>query len=125
MKNLYSLGELNFLCIVCLLSTKGKTSLCLVKLFLILPINRSFTGHFDYILYHSPFFLSRMHADEGVPHVVMMIISFLDSRTLEMAEQVSSVWRDFMEDLPVWKSAVESNIASIPLWMQLFQKRGW
>ena len=66
-----------------------------------------------------------MHADEGVPHVVMMIISFLDSRTLEMAEQVSSVWRDFTEDLPVWKSAVESNIASIPLWRQLFHKRGW
>ena len=74
---------------------------------------------------HSPFFLPRMHADVGVPHIVMMIMSFLDSRTLEVADQVSCVWRDFMEDLPVWKRAVESNIASVPLWRQLFQKRGW
>ena len=61
----------------------------------------------------------------GVPHIVEQILQSLDVKSLGMSEQVSSVWRNIIEDLHIWKHMIQHNIDSNPLWRALFKRRGW
>ena len=61
----------------------------------------------------------------GVPLVVEQILQSLDVISLLMSEQVSSIWRDVIEDLRMWKHMIKCNIDSNPLWRGLFKRRGW
>ena len=68
-----------------------------------------------------------MHActDAGVPHIVEQILQSLDVKSLVKLEQVSSIWRDIVEDLHIWKHLIKHKIDSDPLWRALFKRRGW
>ena len=61
----------------------------------------------------------------GVPHIVEQILQSLDVKSLVMSEQVSSTWRDVIEDLHIWKHMIKHRIDSNPLWKALFKRRGW
>lgn len=61
----------------------------------------------------------------GVPHIVLLIMSYLDTPMLTVVERVSSLWREISQELPVWKHAVLKNVESRVLWRELFERRGW
>ena len=61
----------------------------------------------------------------GVPHIVEDILQSLDGKSLVASEQVSSIWRDVIEDLQIWKHLIKCKTASSPLWRELFKRRGW
>ena len=61
----------------------------------------------------------------GVPHIVEQILQSLDEKSLFKSEQVSSVWRDVIADLRIWKHLIKYKIDSDPLWRDLFKRRGW
>ena len=61
----------------------------------------------------------------GVPHILLLIMSFLSLEELALAEQVCSLWRDVIEELPVWKHAIQRITQTSSLWRGLFERRGW
>ena len=61
----------------------------------------------------------------GVPHILLLIMSFLSLEELALAEQVCSLWGDIIEELPVWKHAIERITETSSLWRGLFERRGW
>ena len=61
----------------------------------------------------------------GVLHIVEQILQSLDVKSLVMSEQVSSIWRDVIEDLHIWKHLIKNKIVYDPLWKALFKRRGW
>ena len=61
----------------------------------------------------------------GVPHILEQILQSLDVKSLAMSEKVSSVWRDIIGDLRIWKHTIKRNVDSDPLWRALFKIKGW
>ena len=61
----------------------------------------------------------------GVPHIAEDILSLLDPKSLTVSEQVSTLWRDTIKDLPIWKHLVKENVKNKPIWRELFERRGW
>ena len=61
----------------------------------------------------------------GVPHIVEQILQSLDAKSLVMSDQVSSIWRDTIENLRIWKHMIKHKINSNQLWRGLFKRREW
>ena len=61
----------------------------------------------------------------GVLHIAEQILQSLDVKSLVKSEQVSSIWRDVIGDLHIWKHLIKHNVDSKPLWRALFKRRGW
>ena len=61
----------------------------------------------------------------GVPHIAEHILSSLDPKSVTVSEHVSTLWRDVIDDLSIWKYLVKESVKNKPLWKELFQIRGW
>ena len=90
---------------------------CLLHSELIFPNNSSLIPHA-----HVP---SYTCTGAGVPHIVEQILQSLDGKSLVISEQVSSIWREVIADLRIWKRLIKHKIASNPLWRAIFKRRGW
>ncbi|KRZ83041.1 F-box/WD repeat-containing protein 1A [Trichinella sp. T8] len=64
-------------------------------------------------------------AAKGLLNIAVKVLSYLDAKTLSIAEYVSRDWRRVIAQGHLWKKFIERKVHSDSLWKGLAHKRGW
>ncbi|KRZ45342.1 F-box/WD repeat-containing protein 1A [Trichinella pseudospiralis] len=64
-------------------------------------------------------------AAKGLLNIAVKVLSYLDAKTLSIAEYVCRDWRRVIAQGHLWKKFIERKVHSDSLWKGLAHKRGW
>ena len=69
--------------------------------------------------------LCHVYLVHSLNHISEHILSYLDARSLCMAELVCREWRKVIIDGGLWRKLIENTVKTNQLWYGLVERKGW